>query len=67
MEKLLQKLFEYQKFEENGRLSALIAETEERFGAELSDDDLESLAAAGDPYCDDRDEKKNARCKMKLQ
>ena len=59
MEKLLEKLFEYQKFDGNARLSVLIAETEERFGTELSDDDLESLAAAGDPYCDDRDEKKN--------
>lgn len=64
MENKLKKLFEYQKFEQNERLAKLIAETEARQAAEISDDDLEMVAAAGeisigekeldtgDPSCD---------------
>lgn len=48
MENKLKNLFEYQKFEQNERLAKLIAETEARQTAELSDDDLELVAAAGD-------------------
>ena len=48
MENQLKHLFEYQKFEQNSRLSRLIAETEHRQTAELSDDELELVAAAGD-------------------
>lgn len=48
MENKLKKLFEYQKFEQNERLAKLIAETEARQAAEISDDDLELVAAAGD-------------------
>lgn len=41
-------LFDRQRFEENDRLSALIAETERRYcGTALSDDDLELVSAAG--------------------
>lgn len=48
MENKLKKLFDYQKFEQNERLSRLIAETEARQAAEISDDDLEAVAAAGE-------------------
>ena len=48
MENKLIKLFEYQKFEQNERLAKLIAETEARQAAEISDDDLEMVAAAGE-------------------
>ena len=48
MENKLIKLFEYQKFEQNERLAKLIAETEARQATEISDDDLEMVAAAGE-------------------
>ena len=48
MENKLIRLFEYQKFEQNERLAKLIAETEARQAAEISDDDLEMVAAAGE-------------------
>ena len=48
MENKLKRLFEYQKFEQNERLAKLIAETEARQAAEISDDDLEMVAAAGE-------------------
>ena len=49
MENMLKKLFDYQKFENNPRLSALIKETEERYCAALSDEELFMVAAAGEP------------------
>ena len=48
MEHKLKKLFDYQKFENNSELEALIAETRGRYAKELSDDELETVAAAGD-------------------
>ncbi len=48
MENKLKKLFEYQKFEKNAKLDALIAGTHSRYGEALSDDDLEMVAAAGE-------------------
>ncbi len=50
MENKLKRLFEYQKFERNERLAQLITETEMRQAAEISDDDLEFIAAAGDVF-----------------
>ncbi|MCQ2472252.1 MAG: hypothetical protein MJ147_09485 [Clostridia bacterium] len=50
MENKIKRLFEYQKFEQNGRLAKLIAETEARQTAELSDDELELVAAAGEMF-----------------
>ena len=48
-EKVLKgQLSDYQKFEKNDRLAKLIAETEARQAAEISDDDLEMIAAAGE-------------------
>lgn len=44
----LTRLFEYQNFEKNKRLQALIDKTEDRYLHELSDDDLEWVSAAGD-------------------
>ena len=48
MEKKLKKLFDYQRFEKNERLEKIIKETESRYAAELSDDDLSLVNAAGD-------------------
>lgn len=44
----LTALFDFQRFEGDGRLQALIDETEDRFLHDLSDDDLEWVSAAGD-------------------
>ena len=48
MEKKLRELFDYQRFEPNERLSGLIRETENRYGTELSDEELSLVAAAGE-------------------
>lgn len=48
MENRLNKLFEFQKFENNARLARLIQETELRYGSALSDDDLDMVSAAGE-------------------
>lgn len=47
MENKLKKLFDYQKFEHNEKLAAIISETERRNSRELSDDDLSFVNAAG--------------------
>lgn len=44
----LKKLFDYQRFANNKRLSALINKAESSGGQSLSDDDLEFVNAAGD-------------------
>ena len=49
MEELLKQLFDYQRFERNKRLAALIERAEERYGHTLSDEDLEWVSAAGEP------------------
>lgn len=48
MEKVVKMLFDYQKFEKNSSLEKLIRETENRYAAELNDDDLMMVAAAGE-------------------
>lgn len=48
MEKKINKLFDYQKFEKNAHLAKLIEETESRYANEISDDDLELVSAAGE-------------------
>ena len=47
MEQKLKKLFDYQKFQRNSRLDAMLAEAEGRC-AEVDDDALELVSAAGD-------------------
>ncbi len=50
MERKLKELFDYQRFEHNGKpdkLEKLIRETESRYGAELSDEELSMVNAAG--------------------
>ena len=49
IEKKLNRLFDYQRFEKNDRLEKLIQETESQFRMELSDESLELVSAAGDP------------------
>lgn len=48
MENKLKKLFEFQRFEKNPELEALIAETHSRSAMALSDDDLNFVNAAGE-------------------
>ena len=48
MTKKLTALFDYQRFERNKRLQALIEDTENRCMNALSDDDLEWVSAAGE-------------------
>lgn len=48
MENILRKLFDYQKFENNPRLSKIIDEVQTADENELSDDDLFFVSAAGD-------------------
>ena len=47
MEQKLKKLFDYQKFQRNSRLDAMLAEAEGRC-AEVDEDALELISAAGD-------------------
>lgn len=48
MENKLKRLFDYQRFEQNGSLERLIAETENRCARALSDEELSSVSAAGE-------------------
>ena len=45
----LETLFDFQRFEHNTKLDQMIRETENRYGTELSDDDLSFVSAAGLP------------------
>ncbi len=47
MENTLKTLFEYNRFENNTRLSSLIEETEAHYDSELSENDLSLVSAAG--------------------
>lgn len=50
MERLLSKLFDYQHFERNPDLQIVIDRVDARYAAaELSDEELGMLSAAGDP------------------
>lgn len=48
MEQKLKRLFDYQKFQRNSRLEAMLLEAEERYQSSLSDEDLELVSAAGE-------------------
>ena len=62
MEKLLAGLFDFQKFEKEPALQSVIDEVEARcFGAELTDDELDTLSAAGDPFSQPPDPKERDR------
>ena len=62
MEKALSELFDYQKFAGNRRLQAVIDSVHRR-PRELSLDEADLVAAAGDPYykpaSDEKDKKDN--------
>ena len=47
MEKILRRVFDYQRFSSNRRLVMMIAETQRRYQA-LDDDELFQVTAAGD-------------------
>lgn len=48
MDNKMKALFEYQKFERNTKLEALIKEMENRYEKKLSDEELLTVCAAGD-------------------
>ncbi len=48
MEKIIKKLFDFQRFEGNERLDRLISETEIKDIRELSEEELGLVSAAGD-------------------
>ena len=48
-ERKLSQVFDFQRFQQNARLAALISNVESRYAAEVSDDDLELVSAAGVP------------------
>ena len=50
MDKKIARMFDYQKYEQNKDLAAIISDVESRYSlgaTELSDDDLSLVAAAG--------------------
>lgn len=47
-ENMLSSLFDYQRFENDPVLQALIDETEKSYGGEISDDELSQVSAAGE-------------------
>lgn len=49
-ERALFQLFDYQRFENDPQLQALIDGVEGVYGAELSDDELTQVSAAGELY-----------------
>ena len=62
MEKLLAGLFDFQRFEKEPALQSVIDEVEARyFCAELTDDELDTLSAAGDPFSQPPDPKERDR------
>lgn len=60
MERRIKNIFDYQRFSSNLRLSAMIADVEQRYAelssSELSDDDLDFVNAAGDLYRSEEDQ-----------
>ena len=62
MEKLLTSLFDFQRFEKNRELQSIIDEVEQKYGVtEMTDDELDLLAAAGDPFSHEHDVKEKGR------
>ena len=56
MEKKLRALFDFQRFECNAKLAAMIDRAESCCAEALSDDDLEYVCAAGEIDVPDEDE-----------
>ena len=63
MEKELIQLFDYQLFENNPRLAAMLSRTHEKYDfsgdGELSDDEVEELNAAGSVVSSPNDDMRN--------
>ena len=58
-DRLLAKLFDFQRFEDDPTLRRVIDEVEDRWSdEELSGDELSALSAAGDPYAQSHELKK---------
>ena len=63
MDKKLKQLFDYQLFEDNPRLSAVLSRTKEKYdfsdNGELSDDEVGELNAAGSVVVKPDNDKRN--------
>ena len=63
MYKKLKQLFDYQLFEDNPRLAAMLSRTHEQYdfsvGGELADDEVEELNAAGSVVSNPDSDKRN--------
>lgn len=59
MERKLKALFDFQKFEQNKRLSKMIDEANSSTDGELDDEDLSFVAAAGETYVPENEGKTN--------
>lgn len=63
MDKKLKQLFDYQLFEDNPRLSAMLSRTHEKYDfsgdRELSDDEVGELNAAGSVVSSPNDDMRN--------
>ncbi|MGN0597591.1 MAG: hypothetical protein ACI4J1_09750 [Ruminiclostridium sp.] len=63
MDKKLKQLFDYQRFENNPRLAAMLSCTREKYDfsddGELTDDEAEELNAAGSIISDPSSDKRN--------
>ena len=59
MDRTLKSLFAYQGFAANKRLDALIRDTESRYSEVMTDDELESVNAAGGGYLTSSSNKDN--------
>lgn len=46
--KKLTQLLDFQRFQQNPKLAAIIGDVERRYTSELNDDDLEMVSAAGE-------------------
>ena len=60
MDNKIKALFEFQRFSGNKRLDAMINDTESRYRNEISDDELESVSAAGSGFPKNRFPKKKS-------
>ncbi len=48
LDKRLELLFDYQRFDGNDRLTRIVEDTQCRYAGELSDDEIELVSAAGE-------------------
>jgi len=45
----LERMLDYEKFSKNDKIEKMVGDLDERYGKQLNEDDLEHVAAAGNP------------------